>query len=211
VRAIALVLIALGSGLAHATGLVERVGPLTIMQVHVGAAVTALALAAAAAAALTVWEGALAASRLPGGRRRFTGSVEQGSGTPAAMPVVAWLDDRVQRIEPDAWRLRVGDGVYDLAAIEALPHESLSAALDCTGGWFSVQRWEGVRLDRLVDPGGDGWRSVEVRSATGYALRFPLRDLSRTWLVTRAGGAPLSAGHGFPARIVAPGRRGFWW
>jgi len=25
------------------------------------------------------------------------------------------------------------------------------------------------------------------------------------------GGFPLSYGHGFPARIVAPGRRGFWW
>ena len=23
--------------------------------------------------------------------------------------------------------------------------------------------------------------------------------------------APLSVGHGFPARLVAPGRRGFWW
>jgi DMSO/TMAO reductase YedYZ molybdopterin-dependent catalytic subunit len=25
------------------------------------------------------------------------------------------------------------------------------------------------------------------------------------------GGRPLSVGHGFPARLVAPGRRGFWW
>ena len=24
-------------------------------------------------------------------------------------------------------------------------------------------------------------------------------------------GRPLSHGHGFPARLVAPGRRGFWW
>jgi hypothetical protein len=37
-----LVCIALASGLSHATGLVEQVGPLTIMQVHVGAAVLAL-------------------------------------------------------------------------------------------------------------------------------------------------------------------------
>jgi DMSO/TMAO reductase YedYZ molybdopterin-dependent catalytic subunit len=236
---LALVLTALGSGLAHATGLVEQVGPLTTMQVHVGAAVTALALAlvhyrmhpvrphrtdldrrmllrttalaAAATAGLTVWEAALGASRLPGGGRRFTGSVEQASGDPAAMPVVAWIDDRVQRIDPDAWRLRVGDTEYDLAAIQALPQGSFTATLDCTGGWFSRQRWQGVRLDRLVDPGTDRWRSVEVRSATGYALRFPLRDLGRLWLVTHAGGAPLTAGHGFPARIVAPGRRGFWW
>jgi DMSO/TMAO reductase YedYZ molybdopterin-dependent catalytic subunit len=24
-------------------------------------------------------------------------------------------------------------------------------------------------------------------------------------------GEPLSPGHGYPARIAAPGRRGFWW
>jgi DMSO/TMAO reductase YedYZ molybdopterin-dependent catalytic subunit len=29
--------------------------------------------------------------------------------------------------------------------------------------------------------------------------------------VTRLGGEPLSPDHGFPARIVAPARRGFWW
>jgi DMSO/TMAO reductase YedYZ molybdopterin-dependent catalytic subunit len=30
-------------------------------------------------------------------------------------------------------------------------------------------------------------------------------------LATRAGGAPLSVAHGYPVRLVAPGRRGFWW
>ena len=30
-------------------------------------------------------------------------------------------------------------------------------------------------------------------------------------LALRVGGRPLDPGHGFPARIVAPGRRGFWW
>jgi DMSO/TMAO reductase YedYZ molybdopterin-dependent catalytic subunit len=30
-------------------------------------------------------------------------------------------------------------------------------------------------------------------------------------LALRMGGAPLSADHGFPARLVAPDRRGFWW
>ncbi len=89
-----------------------------------------------------------------------------------------------------------------------LPHEDLDAVLDCTSGWYSEQRWSGVRLSELVP--GDS-RSVVVRSATGYRRLFPRRDLDRIWLVTEAGGNSLSAGHGFPARIVAPGRRGFWW
>jgi DMSO/TMAO reductase YedYZ molybdopterin-dependent catalytic subunit len=251
VALLALVATALASGLAHATGLVEDVGPLTIMQVHVGAAVGALvllavhyglhpvrprrtdldrraflhttALTAGAAAVFAAWEGALNASRLPGGSRRFTGSVERGTGQPAAMPVVAWLDDRVQWIDRDAWRLRLGTAELDLAGIEALPADRIRAVLDCTGAWYAEQTWEGVRLDRLIaaaqagaphaagfGPAGS-WRSVEVRSATGYARLFPARDLSRLWLVTRVGGAPLAPGHGYPARIAAPGRRGFWW
>ncbi|WP_407647156.1 molybdopterin-dependent oxidoreductase [Goekera deserti] len=30
-------------------------------------------------------------------------------------------------------------------------------------------------------------------------------------LATDAGDAPLAARHGAPVRLVAPGRRGFWW
>src|SRR4051812_37418841 len=92
-----LVAVAVTSGLVHATGHFEFVGPLTLMQIHVGAAVAALVvlaahfgahvvrprrtdadrrallrlagLGAAAAAATAVWDTAGAT------RRRFTGSV----------------------------------------------------------------------------------------------------------------------------------------
>ena len=30
-------------------------------------------------------------------------------------------------------------------------------------------------------------------------------------LATRFGGQPLDAGHGYPARLVVPDARGFWW
>jgi DMSO/TMAO reductase YedYZ molybdopterin-dependent catalytic subunit len=235
-----LIVLALGTGLLHATGQVERVGPLTLMQIHVCSAVLALpvavlhyrmhpvrlrrtdldrrafigaaAITAGAVAALTAWELVLNASRLPGASRRFTGSVERGTGDLGAMPVVSWLDDRVQQIDPDGWRLRVDDDVVlDLDAIRAMPQESITAVLDCTGGWFAEQDWRGVRLDRLIRPDPTRWRSVEVESVTGYARRFPLRDLHRLWLATSVAGESLSAGHGFPARIVAPDRRGFWW
>src|SRR6266545_3060346 len=54
-------------------------------------------------------------------------------------------------------------------------------------------------------------RSLLVHSATGYQVRLPVGDIDRLLLATRVGGVPLSAGHGFPLRLVAPGRRGFWW
>jgi DMSO/TMAO reductase YedYZ molybdopterin-dependent catalytic subunit len=232
------VAVTLLAGFAHATGLVEDVGPLSVMQVHVGGAVAALlllvvhyamhpvrprrtdldrraflggaALAASAAVALTAWEGALDLSRLPGGGRRFTGSVERGTGDPGTMPVVSWLDDRTPALDPGAWRLHLPGRDLELAAVLALPHQDVRAVLDCTGGWYAEQTWSGVRLDHLVTA-EPGTRSLLVRSATGYALHLPLTDLDNLWLVTAVAGRPLSRGHGYPARIAAPGRRGFWW
>jgi DMSO/TMAO reductase YedYZ molybdopterin-dependent catalytic subunit len=67
-----------------------------------------------------------------------------------------------------------------------------------------------VRLDRLVDA-DDAVRSFVVVSATGYARRFPIGDAASMLLATKANERPLSVGHGSPARLVAPGRRGFWW
>jgi DMSO/TMAO reductase YedYZ molybdopterin-dependent catalytic subunit len=143
-----------------------------------------------------------------GADRRFTGSHERGSFEPAAMPVTSWFDDDVQRIEPMSWSVAIDGVAYSLQDLELRPDEHVSAVLDCTSGWYSRQEWSGVRLDRLIRTDAP---AVLVRSATGYTRRFPTRDLDRLWLVTSVGGRPLSAGHGFPARIVAPGRRGFWW
>lgn len=232
-----LVLSSLVTGFLHAAGYQGGIGPLTVMQVHIGGAVIALVLViahyrshpvrprgpdldrrsflsivglvGAASVTLLAWEATLGAVGLPGGKRRFTGSHQRGSFQPGHMPVTQWLDDRVQHIPAGEWALRVGRQSLTLAEVEALPRRDLTAILDCTSGWYSEQVWSGVRLDRLVEPAT--CRSVEVRSATGYARRFPARDLHRIWLVTHVGGAPLSPAHGYPARMVAPGRRGFWW
>lgn len=233
----ALVAITVLTGLIQSTGITYWLGPLTTMQVHIGAAVLAIPLAvlhfrrrparprvtdlsrrtllratvvgAVAGGAWVGWDRILGVTGAPGATRRFTASHERGSGDPDAMPVTQWLDDAVQRIDPAAWRLRAGDAELALADLRRLPQEQVAAILDCTSMWYAEQDWRGVRLDRLIDLGTAP--SVEVRSATGYALRFPARDLDKMWLALDAGGRPLSAGHGFPARLVAPGRRGFWW
>ena len=130
------------------------------------------------------------------------------------MPVTSWLDDPVPRLDSAQWRLRVGDAQLDLAEILGMPHESFAATLDCTGGWFAEQEWQGVRLTTLLAEVGletAGFRSLEARSVTGYARWFGVASLDQVWLVTGVGGAPLSYGHGYPVRIVAPDRRGFWW
>jgi DMSO/TMAO reductase YedYZ molybdopterin-dependent catalytic subunit len=231
----ALVIVSLAAGLAHSAGLVF-IGPLTAMDFHVGAALIAAPLAvwhvaarrirlrktdlsrrtflrgAAALSAAAVGYGAgelvVRAAALPGGRRRFTGSYEAGSFRPEQLPVSSWMLDSIPQIDVASWALRVGDrqfGYDQLAAFE----DRVVATLDCTGGFYSTQEWSGVSLDRLLEPRGGV--SIRVVSHTGYDRRFPIEAASMLLLATRFGGRALDAGHGFPARLVAPDRRGFWW
>ncbi len=225
----------IGSGLAQMTGTVSRVGPLGMMQIHIGAAVLSAVLAvlhyrrhpvrpraadltrrnlirsaafaAGAGLVLAGWESAAGGLGWPGGERRFTGSHERGSMNPSAMPVTQWFLDSPPLL--DRMEVMVQGRRFGPEELAALPRETITATLDCTSGWYSTQEWSGVRLDRLL--GEPDAASIAVRSVTGYTRRFPARDADRLWLVFELGGAPLSSGHGFPARIAAPGRRGFWW
>lgn len=232
-----LVSTALASGVLHATDLTDRLGPVTVMQVHVGAGLIAVtvvgahwrahpvrprradadrraflqggALVGAAVLGLVVWEGALGVLRLPGADRRYTGSHERSSGDPAGMPVTSWLFDQTPEGDPDTWTVDVAGTTLDVAALrDHADREDVEATLDCTSGWYSVQTWSGVRLDRLL---ADAGTAVEVVSATGYSRILPAAALDRLWLCTHVGGLPLSAGHGAPVRLVAPDHRGFWW
>lgn len=144
--------------------------------------------------------------------RRFTGSHEVGSGEPRQMPVVQWFNDSPPRIDSGDWMLRLRGSVErDVDYQELAAHTTTKeATLDCTNGWYSTQSWTGVMLSELLGPGISG-RSLEVRSATGYTRRFPLGDVDKMMLAHELGGKPLSRGHGAPARLVAPGRRGLWW
>jgi hypothetical protein len=178
---------------------------------------TLLRSGALAAGSLVVYGGLAGLVRVtgvPGRRRRLTGSYATGSFDPDAMPVTQWLFDSVPNVEGSRWRLRIIDPRAEtpslsLEELDAM-REPVRALIDCTGGWYAEQDWEGVRLDGLVSPVGEA-SSILVRSVTGYSRRFPAGDSANLWLATRVGGGLLSQGHGYPARIIAPGRRGFWW
>lgn len=233
-----LIVTSIVAALVHVTGIVQTVGTFSPLGIHVATAFAAIVVGvvhvvqrpvrprstdlsrrnllrdgAVVGGGMLGWlalGGALRLTGAPGADRRFSGSLDRGSGVPATMPVTQWLTDSVQELDAAHWRLQLLDGarsysVDDLAAFG----DVLRATLDCTGGWYSNQEWQGARLDRLLD-GAQG-RSISVRSATGYSRRFPLADATSLLLATQVGGAPLSASHGAPARLVAPGRRGFWW
>ncbi len=173
------------------------------------------ALAAGAAALWGTGEGLLRLTGAPGAERRATGSFERGTDDPAAMPVTQWISDAVPEgaaatLEVVAAGRRVRVPVADLDR-----GDTVRAALDCTGGWYAVQDWRGIRLDRLLAEHADGSLpadgAVDVVSVTDFRRRLPLSEAGGLLLATHAAGRPLSCGHGAPVRLVAPGRRGFWW
>jgi DMSO/TMAO reductase YedYZ molybdopterin-dependent catalytic subunit len=237
----ALIVITLIAGLGSATGLVRSIAGKTAIWIHIAVALALVPLAlwhilarrirprrpdlsrrnflragllgSGAAGLFFAAGGAVRLSGLPGAARRFTGSYERGSFDPDAMPDTVWLEDPVPAIDPDRWQLTVVDdaGRYELRLGDLLAFDArIRATLDCTSGWYARQDWSGVPVTALLRSSGQP-RSLLVHSVTGYWIRLPARDVSRLLLATRVGGAPLSAGHGYPLRLVAPGRRGYWW
>ena len=151
-------------------------------------------------------------------RRRFTGSREEASFAGNDHPVTNWLSDPVPRIEAGDWTLCVHgeverEAILSYEELQAIGDTVLEATLDCTGGWYTVQRWSGTPVDVLLEEAGikDGAGSLLFRSSTGYARRFSLEEAGDILLATHVEDEELSAGHGFPLRLVAPGHRGYAW
>ena len=162
-------------------------------------------------------EAASAFTRPGGSERRFTGSYDAARRYGVRFPVVSWLNDRPPDIDAAAWRLVVTGAVdreLTLGYSDLEPtHDEVTAVIDCTGGWYSEQTWRGARFADLLDLAGPGQKaaSVTVTSATGYYRRFSMDEAQEYLLATHIGVSPLTRGHGYPIRLVAPGKRGFEW
>jgi DMSO/TMAO reductase YedYZ molybdopterin-dependent catalytic subunit len=174
---------------------------------------------AVAAGSYLVWELQRPVSAwfgLRGGRRRFTGSYEAASFAGNAFPSTSWVADSPRPLNEASYRLELRGLVarpLRLPLAELRAGDRLVATLDCTGGFYSRQRWSGVRLARLLDRAGPlpAASHVRVISHTGYRWSFDLREARGLLLATGVGAEPLSHEHGAPARLVAPGRRGLQW
>jgi len=155
--------------------------------------------------------------QLPGARRRFTGSREAGSYAGNAFPATSWLADQPRPIDPIAWRIAIGGAVIRSVVLSyadlLMWGDEIEATLDCTGGFYSTQRWRGALIGHLLDVPGvlPDARWVSFVAITGYRWSLPLSEARAALLATHVGTEPLAHGHGAPARLVAPGRRGFEW
>ena len=108
-----------------------------------------------------------------------------------------------------------GERALSLAELRALPQHGARLPIACVEGWSATARWRGVRVGdllALVDAAGAEAVVVESLQRSG---RYRSSDLSGadirdpdTLLALDLDGAPLHLEHGYPARLIAPGRPG---
>jgi DMSO/TMAO reductase YedYZ molybdopterin-dependent catalytic subunit len=236
-------LLVLGLGLAWSIGIVSFDRPLSysLLNVHVFVGVALVPLMVAHAArrwesrpavadlggrrvalrALAVGLGAVVATAALDGvglARRSTGSRAAAAFSGNDFPLTIWAFDVAPAIDVASWRLQVDGDVASPGAIAyddllAMPFAERDAVLDCTGGWWTEQRWRGVTLADLLARHGvrASAQRVDVVSQTGHAWSFPIIEAEQLLIATHVGGETLSTGHGYPARLIAPDHRGFQW
>ncbi|HJQ13184.1 MAG TPA: molybdopterin-dependent oxidoreductase, partial [Anaerolineales bacterium] len=173
------------------------------------------------AAALFSWGAAEAlakATETSQAPRRFTGSREEGSFRGNAHPVTTASAEGKIRLDPTTWSLQVRGAVetpiqLTYTDVLALSLSEVTATLDCTGGWYTVQTWRGVRLTDLLSQAKTRPEAVGIvlRGVADYTAPFTLTQAEEILLATHVSGEVLNHVHGFPLRAVVPSRRGWHW
>ena len=117
-----------------------------------------------------------------------------------------------------SWRLSVrGPRPYQLtlAGLAALPQYRARLPIACVEGWSVDADWTGVRVRDLLDrarvPHAATIYVVSLERSGTYSYSRMESQYARdplTLLALGLNGAPLSIDHGYPARIIAPGRPG---
>lgn len=150
--------------------------------------------------------------------RRFTGSREDGSFTGLDYPVTSGADQGKIRFKPETWTLSIKGAVetpftLTYADVLALSSSEITATLDCTGGWYTTQVWQGIRLADLLTKAEIQQEKflIALIDVSGYTARFTLAEASEILLATQVGGQTLDHWHGYPLRAVVPSRRGWHW
>ncbi|WP_051192054.1 molybdopterin-dependent oxidoreductase [Microbacterium luticocti] len=119
---------------------------------------------------------------------------------------------------PD-WTLEVagpnGTLAFSRDRLLAMPQAQARLPIACVEGWSTVADWTGVRLCDLLDAAGiPADRTVELAS---LQRRGPYRTTTMppayardplTLVALALNGQPLDLDHGYPARVIAPGRPG---
>ena len=123
----------------------------------------------------------------------------------------------------DVWRLEVNGlvgnaGAYTFDELQKLPSTTRAVTLECisngpSGHLISTAIWQGVTIRSLLEKHGGALpnaRYVAFYSVDGYSISQPLDVVLQAdaLLAYRMNGAELPKRHGYPLRVLIPGRYG---
>jgi DMSO/TMAO reductase YedYZ molybdopterin-dependent catalytic subunit len=101
------------------------------------------------------------------------------------------------------------------AELVALGTAQVDLPISCVEGWSQMATWKGVRMRDLLDavqaPRGSHVRVTSLERHGGYRIMDMGPEYAEdptTLVALELNGATLDLDHGFPARIIAPGRPG---
>ncbi|ROQ38576.1 DMSO/TMAO reductase YedYZ molybdopterin-dependent catalytic subunit [Frondihabitans sp. PhB188] len=104
---------------------------------------------------------------------------------------------------------------FSLDDLEAMPQSAESLPISCVEGWSQMGHWTGVRLRDLVAAVGatetESLRITSLEKKGGYRVTLMGREYVNdptTLVALQLNGKRLDIDHGYPARMIAPGRPG---
>ncbi|WP_426996791.1 molybdopterin-dependent oxidoreductase [Pseudarthrobacter sp. N5] len=104
---------------------------------------------------------------------------------------------------------------FTLAELRALPQYAQELPIACVEGWSQMARWRGVRMMDLLGAVGarpdSALRVTSLEPEGAYRLMSMPAEYTRderTLVALELNGTVLDLDHGYPARIIAPGRPG---
>jgi DMSO/TMAO reductase YedYZ molybdopterin-dependent catalytic subunit len=117
------------------------------------------------------------------------------------------------------WALQVHHGItnrsFSLAQLRALPQHTHELPIACVEGWSQTASWRGVRVRDLMEavgaPAGSTLRVTSLEPEGAYRLMTMAPEYAQdeqTLVALELNGSELDLDHGYPARIIAPGRPG---
>ncbi|HEY6201995.1 MAG TPA: sulfite oxidase-like oxidoreductase [Candidatus Limnocylindria bacterium] len=152
----------------------------------------------------------------------FTKKAELPPETAARVPPGQYLTEKwpvlhygpVPPFNPKTWEFRVFGNVMNEFKLnweefQKLDQTAVQADMHCVTTWSRLdQKWEGIPFAKIIDlakPKSDS-KFVIAHSEYGFTANTPLEYCMRDdcLIALRANGAPLTAEHGSPARLVVP-------
>ena len=133
---------------------------------------------------------------------------------------ITWNADEPITISSNEYRLKIDGDVSNplelkLEELYAMTGVQKNLRIKCVEGWQADVPWEGVPISYLLKQAGspESVTHVTIKAITGYSTTLSSDEAANpdNMIALKAGGAPLTIDHGYPARLVAPSRQGGDW